>query len=123
MPSPDLQTWLDQVKRELENAVLSPPEWAVDRMTHRLAEAIAKAIPKCFAASIHEVIEKSVEKALSDVVSRGVADGVAKAIRSLVVELGLLRAAMEKNLDDDWWKGDEDQENKPNDEPEDDIAF
>jgi len=26
-------------------------------------------------------------------------------------------------LDDDWWKGDEDQENKPNDEPEDDIAF
>ena len=41
MPSPDLQTWLDQVKRELENAVLSPPEWAVDRMTHRLAEAIA----------------------------------------------------------------------------------
>lgn len=90
-------------------------------MTHRLAEAIAKAIPQCFVASIHEVIEKSVEKALCDVVSRGVADGVAKAIRSLVVELGLLREALCKNLDDDWWKGDED--NERDGEPEDDTAF
>jgi hypothetical protein len=121
MPGPDLQTWLDQVKRELENAVVSPPEWAVDRMTHRLAEAIAKAIPKCFAESIHEVIEKSVEKALSDVVSRGVAEGVAKAIRSLVVEIGLLRETLQKNLDDDWWKGD--QNNEPDAESEDDTPI
>ena len=121
MPNPDMRTWLDQVKRELENVVFSPPEWIVDRLTHRLAGAIAKAIPKCFAESIHEVIEKSVEKSLSDVVSRSVTEGVAKAIQPLVAEVALLREALQKNFDDDWWKGDQDK--GPDDEPEDDTLF
>jgi len=83
---------------------------------------IAKAIPKCFAASIHEVIEKAVEKALSDVVSQGVADGVAKAIRALVVELGQLREALQKNVDDDWWRGDA-QDDEADERSEDDTPF
>jgi hypothetical protein len=113
-----MQPWLDQVKRELENTVFSPPDWAVDRLKHNLAEAIAKAIPKCFTESLHEVIAKSVEKALADVVSRGVAEGVEKGIRPLVEEIALLRQALETNLDDDWWKDgkDDDPDNGPEDE-------
>jgi len=82
---------------------------------------IANAIPKCFAASIHEVIEKAVEKALSDVVSRSIEQGVEKAIRPLVKELAILRQALPRNLVDDWWKGDQDEE--PDDESKDDNLF
>ena len=122
MPNPEMRTWLDQVKRELENVVFSPPEWVVDRLTHKLAGAIVKAIPKGFAESIHEVIENSVEKSLSDAVSKSVTEGVAKAIQPLVAEVALLREALQKNLDDDdWWKGDRDKE--PDDESEDGTLF
>jgi hypothetical protein len=108
MLNPEMQTLLDHVKRELENVVFSPPEWVADRLTHKLAGAIVKAIPKGFAESIHEVIEKSVEKSLTDVVSKGVTEGITKAIQPLVAEIALLREALQKNLDDDWWKGDQD---------------
>ena len=122
MPNPsDMQPWLDQVKRELENVVFSPPEWVVDRLTHKLAGAIVKAIPKGFAESIHEVIENSVEKSLSDAVSKSVTEGVAKAIQPLVAEVALLREALQKNLDDDWWKRDRD--NEPDDDSEDGTLF
>ena len=122
MPNPEMRTLLDQVKRELENVVFSPPDWVVNRLRNSLAEAIAKAIPECFAGSIHEVIEKSVEKSLSDVVVLSAAEGVAKAIQPLVGEIALLREALQKNLDDDdWWKGD--QDNEPDDEPEDGTLF
>jgi hypothetical protein len=122
MPNPtDMQPWLDHVKRELENTVFSPPDWVVDRLRNSLAEAIAKAIPVCFAKSLHEVIEKSVEKSLADVISRGVNQGVEKAIRPLVEELAKLRNTLQKNMDDDWWKGD--QEDDPNEKPQDDIPF
>ena len=112
MPNPsDMQPWLDQVKRELENVVFSPPDWVVNRLRNSLAEAIAKAIPECFAGSIHEVIEKSVEKSLSDVVSRHVGQGVEKAIRPLVEEIALLRIAIEHGQDaDDWWRHGQDPE-------------
>ena len=121
MLNPEMQTLLDHVKRELENVVFSPPEWVADRLTHKLAGAIVKAIPKDFAESIHEVIEKSVEKSLTDVVSKGVTEGITKAIQPLVAEIALLREALQKNLDDDWWKGD--QENEPDDDPEDGTLF
>jgi hypothetical protein len=117
----DMQPWLDQVKREIENTVFSPPDWIVDRLRNSLAEAIGKAIPKCFVESMHQIIEQSVEKSLSDVVSRNIEQGFEKAIRPLVKELALLRQALEKNLDDDWWKGD--QESEPNDESKDDTPF
>lgn len=122
MPNPsDMQPWLDHVKRELENAVFSPPDWVVDRLRNSLAEAIGKAIPKCFAESMHEIIQQSVEKSLSDAVLRGVEQGVEKAIRPLIEELAFFRQTLQQNLDDDWWKGDQDKE--PGEEPDDDIAF
>ena len=88
-----MQPWLDHVKRELENAVFSPPDWVVDRLRTSLAEAIGKAIPKCFAESIHEIIEQSVEKSLSDAVLRGVSKVSKKRFARLVEELALLRQA------------------------------
>jgi hypothetical protein len=122
MPNPsDMQPWLDHMKRELENAIFSPPDWIVDRLRNSLAEAIAKEIPRRFADSIHEVIEKAVEKSLSDVVLRSVEQGVEKAIQPLVEELALLRHALQKNLDDDWWKGDPD--NEQDDDSDDDGVF
>lgn len=122
MPNlPDLQPWLDQVKREIEDTVYSPPEWVADRLKHSLAEAIAKALPKCFGDSIYEVIAKGVEKAMAEVVSRNVAEGVEKGIRPLVEEIALLRQALERNFDDDWWKNGKDDD--PDDGSEDDGVF
>ncbi len=53
--------------------------------------------------------------------SRSVEQGVEKTIRPLVNELALLREALQKNLDDDWWKGDE--HDQSDDEPDNGNVF
>lgn len=124
MPNlPDLKPWIDQIKRELEDTVYFPPEWAVDRLRHNLAEAIAKAIPECFNQSLQQIIARSIENTVGDALARSVAEGVERAIKPLLGEFSLWREAMERYLEqlrldqDDWWRyGRESEEDDPDSE-------
>jgi hypothetical protein len=86
-------------KRELEDASISRPDWALDHAGRSSGESGVAVIPKPILDAILEVIAKSIEQALADVMTRCVGEGIEKGMRPFAMELSLLRIAIEHEWD------------------------
>ena len=101
---------VDPIKRDLEDASMSRPAWALHRQSQcKSDDAGSIILPKSFIDVILEVIAQSIEKVLAEVMARCVAEGVEKKIRPLVWEIALLRIAFEN----DWNSANRRSRNSP----------
>jgi hypothetical protein len=99
MPEPtDKNKLVDPIKRDLENARMARPAWALHRQSQcKSDDASGTILPKSFIDAVLEVIAQSIEKALAEVMARCVAEGVEQKIRPLAGEIALLRIAFEND--------------------------
>ena len=96
----DKNKLVDPIKRDLENASMSQPAWALHRQSQcKSDDAGSIILPKSFIDAILDVIAQSIKQVLADVMARCVAEGVEQKIRPLSQEIALLRVAIEHDLD------------------------
>ena len=106
----DKRKVVDPIKRDLENASMSRPAWALHRQSHCTSDdASGTILPKSFIDAVLEVIAQSIEKVLAEVMARCVAEGVEKKLRPLAGEIALLRIAFEN----DWNSANRRSRNSP----------
>jgi len=105
-----MQELLARIRQEVENAICSPPSWALDRVKEELVGALIKSV---FNQRLAEAVAKVIAEAFSQTIVLSVAqefrriaaDEVAQGMRCLSHEVAQLRAAIRRDLDeDDWWK-------------------
>ena len=108
--SREMQELLARVRQEVENAICSPPSWALDRVKEELVGAMMKSV---FNQKLAESVAKAIAKEFSQAVVLSVtqefhriaADEVAHGMRGLACEMAQIRAIIRQNIDsEDWWK-------------------